>query len=117
MTSSRTTVAAAAFAAALSTGTAPEAASVQVDGDCRTIRIRADGSRIVTPPRNRGRSGGTATVTTRNGSSVSMSSSSSSGSGRSVSTSTAGGVTVTITRDETGCTAVIDERSNKGSRE
>lgn len=115
MKASRTTISAAAFAAVLSTGAQAAPASVQVDGDCRTVRIRPDGSRIVTPARTWGGGDGSATVTTRKGGSVSTTTSASSGSGRSVSTSTVDGVTVTVTRDDRGCTAVIDERGSKGS--
>lgn len=114
MSTSKTAVSAAAFAAVLATGAEAGPTEVKVDGDCRTIRIRADGSRIVTPARTPGRGGGTATVTTRSGDSVSSATSSSSGSGRSVSTSTVNGTTVTVTRDDRGCTAVIDERGSKG---
>lgn len=114
MTKSGTTFSAAVFAAALSTGAQAGPTSVQVDGDCRTIRIRPDGTRSVTPARNPGR-GGTATVTARKGGSVSTTSTSSNGGGRSVSTSTVNGVTVTVTRDDRGCTAVIDERGSKGT--
>lgn len=112
-----------ALAAALAaTGTAsPGAERISVsDGECEVIRILADGRQVksgaAAASANRSANASSRATVSASGSarsSVSVSSSSSSGGGSASATSSytdEGGRTVTTTRDERGCTIVIDER-------
>lgn len=123
------TAAVAAAAALSAAGVSSAQVSVSTDNDaevCRVVRILANGRRVVTRSvegdvaasfrmSDRGRG-------PRNSSSASASSSVSSSSvnGRTVSSASARtngrGRTVTTTRDEDGCTVVIDERTLKGTQ-
>lgn len=96
---------------------------IQVAGDCEVVRIDANGRETRSrasakgAARKRGSNGTSVSVSSRSGS-VSASSSSSvstAGGGRSRAVSSytdETGRTVTTTRDEKGCTVVIDERGS-----
>lgn len=106
--------ASAAFAlttATLAGGAEAQPVSVEVQGECQVVRIRADGARTVTPPR-RSSTTGEVVVTVRKGGSVGTARMA--GSGRSRSTTNINGVSITLTRDDRGCLAVIDERAQQG---
>lgn len=101
------------------------ASDLTIDDDCEVVRIAADGSRTVTPPKVRaepGRSSAGVSVSTQSaGSSFSSSSvrassrsGASGGSAFATSTTDDGRRAVTTTRNAGGCTVVIDERPNRG---
>lgn len=113
-----------ATATALAASTAAVSAAQQPGKTCTLIRVFEDGRELrsivpdrnpaVSVSRNRGASSASASARGGSSSSVSMSSSSSSGRGRATARATAShtdeaGRTVTTTRDERGCTIVIEE--------